>query len=70
LNDAVNWKFSNFSTTVQPSIADNVCETLLGVREIDGAMATAAAATSSAASCLRSLMTSERERSEHVRSRP
>ena len=46
LNDAVNWKFSNFTTTVQPRISDSVWDTSLGVRTTLPAMAAAAASTS------------------------
>src|SRR4051812_16670268 len=50
LNDATNCRFSNLTTTVHPSTSDNVCDTALGVRTTEPAMADAAASTSASVS--------------------
>src|SRR4051794_6438067 len=50
LNDATNWRFSNLTTTVQPRTSDNVCDTALGVRTTESAIADAAASTSASVS--------------------
>ena len=35
LNAAVNWRFSNFTTTPVPSTSESVCDRALGVRSTD-----------------------------------
>ncbi len=48
LNDAVNWKFSNFTHTSAPVMSDSVRDRAVGVRSTDPAMRAAAASTSAA----------------------